>query len=101
MLAFRELYLTRLKRPSSISIMNILFIYIVEQHRKFADFIKKNCGFSKFSTNRILLRGKYLEFRSSINLPWRPKVLNKIWARSVQQSIYIEYRWSVCVGNPV
>ena len=53
------------------SMSQFLFVYIVRQKRKkkFADFIKKNLGFLKFSKIEVCYR-QILKIRSSINLPW-------------------------------
>ena len=42
-------------RLHSILIEHFLFVYIVKRNQtKFADFIKKNSGFSKFNGNQIV-----------------------------------------------
>jgi len=45
-------------------------IHCKTKTKKFADFIKKCCVFSKLYGNRILLGSIFLKFRSFINLFW-------------------------------
>ena len=48
-------------RPSSISVVDIFFLFTLENKNKkiFADFIKIFRGFSKFNDSRILLEAKF------------------------------------------
>ena len=61
-------------RPSFISIVNILTLYILLNKYK-----QTFRGFSKFQKSKFV-RGKFLKIRSSINLPWSHVRSNKnIW----------------------
>ena len=82
------------------SMSQFLFVYIVRQKRKkkFADFIKKNLGFLKFSKIEVCYR-QILKIRSSINLPWSHDLFSRFFitfigykqtnTQTPKQSIYL------------
>ena len=65
---FTTLHIYTRPRPSSISIVNIFYLYTLK--KKFVDFIKKIRGFLIFDENQILLEANFQKLMICIYLPW-------------------------------